>query len=231
MTNYLKLQFEEQLPKPGKTGIDWYLFNQIAQQFENQNMLECGVGNGGSALTLCSLTDKLTVIDNWCQGYNQQSFEQLIKKLNLSIVYLTENTKVAVPKLKNQYAFVHLDANKKYQSLLDDLYQLESKCNGVICVDDYMNSMWPEVTWAVDKFVENSKWCFSLIGNHQIFLSKSRQLLLTPVIDMPLAISQQSIHLTYGFFPSDEKLQQFISAGIMKYSWHDIQVLPPDRIP
>ena len=85
MINYLSLQLAGQLPKPGKTGLDWYLFYKLAKQFTNLPMLECGTGYGGSALKLFQLTDKLTVIDDWCQGYSQQPFEQIIEKFNLSI--------------------------------------------------------------------------------------------------------------------------------------------------
>ena len=127
MINYLSLQLAGQLPKPGKTGLDWYLFYKLAKQFTNLPMLECGTGYGGSALTLFQLTDKLTVIDDWCQGYSQQPFEQIIEKFNLSINYIVENTQTSIPKLSNNYLFVHLDANKKYQALLDDLYQVDSK--------------------------------------------------------------------------------------------------------
>jgi hypothetical protein len=227
----LNLQLEGQLPKPGKTGLDWYLFYKVAKQFTNLPMLECGVGYGGSALTLYHLSDKLTVIDNWCQGYSQQPFEQIIKKFNLSVDYIVNNTHDGISDLSTEYSFIHLDANKKYQELLDDLYQLENKCNGVICVDDYMNSMWPEITWAVDDFVKKSNWNCTLIGNHQIFIAKNNQILLTPVIDFSLAMTKNSIHLTYGKFPNDEELTRFINAGIMKYSWHDIQTLPPAHIP
>jgi predicted O-methyltransferase YrrM len=229
MKNFLELQLEGQLPKPGKTGVDWYLFYTLARQFAGKPMLECGTGYGGSALTLYSLSDQLTVIDDWCQGYSRQPFEELIRRYNLLIDYRVENTHTAIPRLDKQYWFVHLDANKKYHKVLTDLQQIQSKCNGIICVDDYMNSMWPEVTWAVDEFVRSSDWNISLIGNHQIFIAKNRQMLLIPTIDLPLAMSDNSMYLTYGQFPDDAV--QFISSGIMKYSWHDIQILPAEDIP
>jgi hypothetical protein len=229
MSKLLQLQLDGQVPKPGKTGVDWYLFYKLAQQFAGKPMLECGTGYGGSALTLYELSKNLTIIDDWCQGYSQQPFEQLIKQYNLSIDYRIEDTQIGIPKLHQQYSFVHLDANKKYHKVLTDLLQVQSKCNGIICVDDYMNSMWPEVTWAVDEFIRSSAWNISLIGNHQIFIAKNHQVLLAPTVDLPLAMSNNSIHLTYGEFPAD--VAQFIQAGIMKYSWHEIQTLPPADIP
>ena len=229
MSKFLQLQLEGQLPKPGKTGLDWYLFHKLAKQFAGKPMLECGTGYGGSALTLYDLSNSLTIIDDWCQGYSQQPFEQLINQYNLSIDYRIESTQAGIPKLKIQYSFVHLDANKKYREVLNDLNQLKDKCNGIICVDDYMNSMWPEVTWAVDEFVKTSGWSATLIGNHQIFIAKNCQVLLTPIVDFPLAMSNNSIHLTYGQFPDD--VAQFVNSGIMKYSWHNIQTLPAEEIP
>lgn len=229
MNNLLQLQLNGQLPKPGKTGLDWYLFYTLAQQFAGKPMLECGTGYGGSALTLYHVSNRLTVIDDWCQGYSQQPFEQLIRQYNLSIDYRIENTETGIPKLNAQYSFVHLDANKKYQQVLNDLNQVQSKCNGIICVDDYMNSMWPEVTWAVDEFIRSSDWNISLIGNHQIFIAKTHQILLAPTVDLPLAMTNDSIHLTYGQFP--DQVAQFVNSGLMKYSWHDIQILPAKDIP
>ena len=123
--------------------------------------------------------------------------------------------------IKSQYKFIHLDANKSYEGTLDDLEKYNSFCDGVICVDDYLQSMWPEVTRATDDFVKNSEWNRILIGNHQVFLSRKKQ---TPAsrkitLKFPVVLRNDEVHLTYGKLPED--VDRFMEVTNKKmYTWH-----------
>ena len=114
--------------------------------------------------------------------------------------------------LDKDYKFIHLDANKSFKGTLDDLTKYSAHCSGVICVDDYLQSMWPEVTRAVDVFVNQTDWKRILIGNHQVFLSRK----ITPAvkqiaIDFPVAMVNGEIFLTYGKLPTNNLFEKTIS--------------------
>ena len=82
--------------------------------------------------------------------------------------------------------------------------------------------MWPEVTRAVDVFVNKSDWKRILIGNHQVFLSRKR----TPAVkkiamEFPVSMVNEEIFFTYGKLPTDELFQKFMRVdNKLLYSWH-----------
>ena len=196
----LDRQLKGELPLPGKTNLDWYLLHQIFSDFRGKPMLEVGVGRGGTALTMAYMTPILDVIDSWDQTWKKDDVEKILPANFI-------DSKSSQAEIDKDYACIHLDANKSYSGTLCDLIKYSSYCNGVICVDDYLQSMWPEVTRAVDEFVSKSTWKRILIGNHQVFLSHSR----TPAVKniarkFPVAMVDEEIFLTYGKLPTDELL-------------------------
>jgi hypothetical protein len=214
-------QFLKELPVPGKTGLDWFLFCYFINLYKSKPMLEIGAGTGGSLCTMLGFTDDLTLIDSWSQTWEKYPVEQCVKKINKTIRYIDcLSTDVDVKDLK-PYAFVHLDANKDFDHTVGDLELVSSVCNGMICVDDYMNTMWPEVTWAVDYFVKNNpSWKKIFIGNHQIFLSQHTHQLKELIVDFPVMTRNDITCLTYGKLPS--VVDKFVENSNMKYSWHSI---------
>ena len=211
----LDRQLSGELPIPGKTNLDWYLLHQIFSDFREKPMLEVGVGRGGTALTMAYMTPILDVIDSWDQTWKKDDVEKILPANFI-------DSKSSQAEIDKDYACIHLDANKSYSGTLCDLIKYSSYCNGVICVDDYLQSMWPEVTRAVDEFVSKSTWKRILIGNHQVFLSHSR----TPAVkniarEFPVAMVDEEIFLTYGKLPTDELFQKFMSVNnTMLYTWH-----------
>lgn len=220
-TNKIILQqLEGIIPKPGKTGIDWFLFCYFLNKF-NQNFLEIGVGNGGSLFTALALSNNVTAIDDWNYGWKQSDVIKILDNLNKSVKFINLSSEQVNISDIEQYSFIHLDANKSYNGTLHDLKLSASACSGIICVDDYMNSMWPEVTWAVDDFIkENPQWHKIFIGNHQIFLSKQSVDIKELIIDFPLVNRDDIFYITYGQFP--KSVDKFISNGKMTYTWHTI---------
>ena len=203
------------LPIPGKTNLDWYLFHKIVDYYRGEPMLEVGVGRGGSALTMAYSTPILDVIDSWHQTWQKESVEKILPANFI-------DAKSSQAEIEKEYKFIHLDANKSYNGTLCDLIKYSSYCNGIICVDDYMQSMWPEVTRAVDEFVTRSTWNRVLIGNHQVFLSQSKPSIIKNIItDFPVAIVNDEIFLTYGKLPSNKLFEKFMSVNNdILYTWH-----------
>ena len=212
----LDRQLNGELPTPGKTNLDWYLFYKIISDYREKPMLEVGVGRGGTALTMAYMTPILDVIDSWDQTWKKDDVEKILPANFI-------DSKSSQAEIDKDYACIHLDANKSYSGTLCDLIKYSSYCNGVICVDDYLQSMWPEVTRAVDEFVSKSSWKRILIGNHQVFLSHSR----TPAVkqiarEFPVAMVDEEIFLSYGKLPTDKLFQKFMSVNNnMLYTWHN----------
>ena len=211
----LDLQLKNELPIPGKTNLDWFLFHKVMCDYKGEPMLEVGVGKGGSALTMAYNTPILDVIDSWDQTWQKENVEKILPANFI-------DCKSSQAEIDKDYKFIQLDANKSFKGTLDDLTKYSAHCSGVICVDDYLQSMWPEVTRAVDVFVNKTDWKRILIGNHQVFLSRK----ITPAvrqiaIDFPVAMVSGEIFLTYGKLPSDELFQKFMSVNnIRLYTWH-----------
>lgn len=214
-------QFKGELPKPGKTGVDWFLFCYFLNLHQGTRMLEVGAGIGGSLCSMLAFSNQVTVIDSWNQNWPKKPVEDCVSKIGKQVKFIDAESKdVGVSDLET-YAFIHLDANKGFDLVTKDLEIATQCCNGIICVDDYMNSMWPEVTWAVDEFVKTNKsWKKILIGNHQVFLSQKKYECKDLVIDLPMYIRDDILCLTYGKMPAE--LNEFVLHGKMQYSWHNI---------
>lgn len=215
----LEDQLLNKIPVPGKTGLDWYFFCWFLNQYKNTNMLEIGAGDGGSTLSMASFAKNLTVIDSWDQNWPKDNVEALISKYNLSVTYIDKkSSNVSINDL-DKFSIVHLDANKDYQATIGDL-NLVSQLSEIICVDDYLQSMWPEVTWAVDDWIKVSQWQRIFISNHQVFLSKKTIPIKEIVVNWPVVNRGCGYHLTYGKFEGSELVNRFITAGDMQYTWH-----------
>jgi hypothetical protein len=215
----IQQQFNEKLPSPGKTGLDWFLFCYFSEQVKNTPMLEVGAGNGGSLYSLLSVTSDLTCIDSWTFNWDKSVVVNNLDQLGRKVKFIDKlSTNVTKDELGN-YGFVHLDANKDFSNTLYDIELASAVCNGIICVDDYMNSMWPEVTWAVDEFVqEYPQWKKICIGNHQVFLALSNKYTKGLVVDFPVIIRNDILYFTYGKLP--DIVTSFVNHGKMQYSWH-----------
>ena len=215
----IEQQFRNEIPKPEKTGLDWYLFCYFLNKFRDSKFLEIGVGHGGSLFSMLAFSDNVTAIDNWAYGWDKKSVEKYLNNTNKSVKFIDKDSEIVDKDDLDLYTFVHIDANKKYKNVANDLMLGNAISDTLICVDDYMNSMWPEVTWAVDDFLKmNKQWKVILIGNHQIFLAKKKIDVKEILFDFPINLIEDTIYLTYGNLP--KYTMPFISNGHMKYTWH-----------
>jgi len=221
--NIIKQQLDGVIPKPGKTGVDWFLFCYFLDKF-NQTILEIGVGNGGSTFSAVALSSDVTVIDSWDHGWAKENVDDVLSMLNKKVKFINSRSEVVTVDDLEQYSFIHLDANKTYNETINDLTLCSKICSGIICVDDYMNSMWPEVTWAVDDFIKQTpSWRKIFIGNHQIFLSSASvniNNIKHLIVDFPIISQNNIFYITYGQFP--DYVMEFIKNGKMSYSWQQI---------
>lgn len=217
----LQKQFTNLIPKPGKTGLDWFFFCYFLNKFKNKSMLEIGAGNGGSSYTMFAFSDTLTIVDSWDFGWAKDIVDGHLNSINCRAKFVYKRSENIAPGDLEHYNFIHLDANKGYNGTLQDLILSSKCCTGIICVDDYMNSVWPEVTWAVDDFVcRHPAWRKIFISNHQIFLSNTVVKMQELIVDFPLVNRQDTWYLTYGELP--EYVDVFIENGKMTHSWHKL---------
>jgi len=226
--NLVQQQLNQVLPCPGKTGLDWYLFCYFLEKYQNQPMLEVGVGNGGSLYTMLAYSNKISAVDNWKQGWSKRSVEENLNKFGITATFIDLDFHSVDPKILGKYAFVHLDANKSFHGTAVDLKLASALCHGTICVDDYMNSTWPEVTWAVDEFCRiNPEWKKVFIGNHQIFLAQKTIAIKDLVTEFPVVNRHDTWYLTYGDLP--DSVAPFVEFGKMQYTWHWLAWTNKDR--
>ena len=194
--NILQNQFNRKLPRPGKTGLDWYIYDKIVEKYKDQPMLEIGVGKGGSLLTLLNHSKHVWAIDCW-YGYEPLYFD--------GVKYIEKDSKDLSSDDLPHVALSHLDGDKLLTYY--DLSLVSDVTSDVIIVDDYFNRKWPEVTWQVTDFLRgNSIWQMNMIGDHQVILTKED-------VDFGFNIPRE------GVLPKDS--EQYIKHGKIKHAWHD----------
>ncbi len=214
----LQAQLNNEIPVPGKTGLDWYLYAYFLDLYKQGNFLEIGVGDGGSLVTMLAYSTSVTAIDSWKFGWYKERLIDCLGEYATTIKFIDKDTRDINPNELETYQFIHLDANKEYHRVQEDLALADKLSDGVICVDDYMNSMWPEVTWAVDDFVRDNTYKKILIGNHQIFLARRDQNLRKIIMEFPVVLRDNCVHLTYGAIPL--ACEKFCKASSMIHTWH-----------
>lgn len=217
----IEKQFNNELPAPGKTGVDWYLFCYFLNKFRNGKFLEIGVGKGGSLISLTTYSNDVTAIDDWAHGWSKDIVQTHLNYINKTVKFIDKDSLTINPTELETYDVIHLDANKQYNKVLQDLLLCDVISTGIVCVDDYMNSMWPEVTRAVDYFLmQNNQWRMIMIGNHQAFIAKKPIAVKELIRDWPVAMLDNTLYLTYGTLP--DIVKPFVEHGAMIYSWHKI---------
>jgi len=199
--NILNDQFSRKLPRPGKTGLDWYIYDKVVKTYTGEPMLEIGVGYGGSLLTLLDHSDHVYAIDAWF-GYEPVYFD--------GVKYIEKDSADLKPEDLEIVTLSHLDGDKNLT--YNDLKLVSSITTSVIVVDDYFARKWPEVTWQVTEFLnDNSDWKINTVGDHTVFLTRSN-------IDFDLGIPSWPNHTRSGSLPKEA--EPFIEHGKLKHTWH-----------
>lgn len=205
------------LPKPGKTNLDWYFFCLFLDEFNNNN-LEMGVGFGGSALTMESFSKKLTLVDNWSQTWSLDDCRHYFDDSITSFISCNSHD------FKSENAIwdlIHIDAHKDYEGTLLDLKVCEKLNPTVICVDDFLQSMWYDISRAVFDFCKISCYNLTFVGNHQVFLMKNNESksLKKIITHFPVRVWDDTVFLTYGEYPNNKVLEEFINKASLSYTW------------
>lgn len=190
----LQNQFDRKLPRPGKTGLDWYIYDKIVRRYKDQPMMEIGVGYGGSLLTLLNHSKQVWAVDCW-YGYEPVYYDY--------VKYIEKDTKDLSADDLPDVVLCHIDGDKRLTHY--DLSLVSDVTSDVIIVDDYFSRKWPEVTWQVTEFLRDNKiWKMNMIGDHQIILTKKD-------IDFELNIPRE------GVLPEDS--EPFIKYGKLIHTW------------
>jgi hypothetical protein len=214
LENKIQKQINGEIPLPGKTGFDWFVYNLFINEFKT--CMEIGVGDGGSAYSMMQYSDRTVLVDHWQQSWDKSScsdFLTSVEFVDIDSKDLFEDYKVKL---------IHLDAAKDYNSTTRDLNYCNSTDAEIIIVDDFLQSFWPAVSRATFDFIKNTTWRFVFVGNHQAILarkqkkSNSEKIILT---EFPVAIIDDFVSLTYGKLPDIDLLNTLIQTSQLKYTW------------
>jgi len=209
---------EEQIagvkPKPGKTGIDWYIFCNFISEFKKATM-EIGVGHGGSALSMSAYSEQTYLVDDWQQTWSKKDCEKIIP----NAVFIDQDSKKLV--FDTEIELIHVDAHKDFDGTINDLRVGENLNAKIIIVDDFMQSFWPNVTKAVYDFIDKSKYELIFIGNHQAILAKNKNSTTYKniITNFPVVFTNEVAHFSYGSFPKIELLDRMKEASNLTYTW------------
>jgi hypothetical protein len=214
LENKIQKQIDGQVPLPGKTGFDWFVFCAFIKEYET--CMEIGVGDGGSAYTMLRYGKKTVLVDHWLQGWKKSACYDFLNT--------AEFVDLDSKDLVNDYnvKLIHLDAAKDYQSTTRDLNYCNSVCAEIIVVDDFLQSFWPAVSMATFDFVKNTDWRFVFIGNHQAILTRNKKMSTVEkniLADFPIVIVDNLPSLTYGKLPDIELLTLLTDTAELKYTW------------
>lgn len=201
-------QFSKKLPRPGKTGLDWYIYDKIVKNYSGEPMLEIGVGNGGSLLTLLNHSDDVYAIETWLGGHEPVYYD--------NVTYIEKNSRDLKPEDLPFVSLSHLDGNKKLT--YSDLELVSAITSDVIIVDDYFHRKWPEVTWQVAEFLkDNLNWEINTIGDHMVVLTRN-------TIDFNIGIPGWPSDMRDLIGELPKEAEPFIKYGKMKHTWHESEV-------
>ena len=189
-------------------------------------MCDVGAGAGGSTFPMLDFSDNVTIVDNWQQGWTKEAIlDQLLEDDYKKITFVDKSTDELKPKDLTKYKLTHLDADKTSGATLNTLRKFSKITEEIIVIDDYMNSVWPEVTEGVDAFIrDNLNWRKLILGNHQLVLIKKNVAVNIDYILYHLPVIQHTNYwgLTYGEFKPQKILDSMIKNGKLTYSWHNV---------
>lgn len=214
LKNKIQNQIAGDLPLPGKTGFDWFVYCAFLNEF--QTCMEIGVGDGGSAYSMLQYATRTVLVDNWKQGWKKSACEKFLQS--------AESVDLDSKDLVKDYntRLIHLDAAKDYQGTARDLEYCNSVSAEIIIVDDFLQSFWPSVSMATFDFIKNTDWRIAFVGNHQAVLARNKKIsdveksLLSV---LPIIMVDNIPSLTYGKLPDIELLNTLTETAKLQYTW------------
>jgi predicted O-methyltransferase YrrM len=150
---------------------DALLTLQLTQNFDG-NLMEIGVLRGKSA-ALLSLharpSETCLFVDIAFRKEAIDIIESIRPKNNLFIKDMSQNihNREDLQRLCFTFRWIHIDGEHSGHAVRSDLEIAEELLNenGVICLDDFMNPAYPQITMAVFSFLENRADAFTLFLN------------------------------------------------------------------
>jgi predicted O-methyltransferase YrrM len=148
------------------------------------DLLEIGVYHGKSAMMLAMQArpeEELILID-W--GKFVEHAAVLVRKFkpsNVRIIKEDSSSKACwalTQSRKNSFRWIHIDADHKAKAVENDL-SLASRLlaeKGILCVDDFLNSRYPQLTYAVHEFLltKSSQFKMFLCGFNKAYIVRAR---------------------------------------------------------
>jgi len=150
---------------PNITDENSRFLRDLIKLQKTKNMLEIGSANGFSAiqfwLELESITWKLTTIE-----FSEPSQKQVIENieavwLESTVTSIRANALFEIPKLKDIYDFVFIDAMKRRTKDFFDLIYDKVELGGIIVVDDVIK--FKEKMWDFWEYLEKNEISYSIL--------------------------------------------------------------------
>jgi hypothetical protein len=148
------------------------------------HFLEIGVFEGKSAILgamYLEPREKAVLIDLYLRDAALQRIRE-VKPDNLEPVSGASSSAVHSPLVQGlvrQYRFIHIDGDHSGYSVAADLaFAAQAiKEEGIICMDDFFNPAYPQVTAAIYKFLFDNEMSFRMVlcGKHKCFIVKASQ--------------------------------------------------------
>jgi len=214
LENKIQDQIAGNLPLPGKTGFDWFVYCAFVNEF--QTCMEIGVGDGGSAYSMAQYASRTVLVDNWKQGWKKSACEKFLQ----SAEFVDLDSKDLVKDYNTR--LIHLDAAKDYQGTARDLEYCNSVSAEIIIVDDFLQSFWPSVSMATFDFIKNTDWRIAFVGNHQAVLARNKKISdveKSLLAVLPIIMVDNIPSLTYGKLPDIELLNLLTNTAKLQYTW------------
>jgi predicted O-methyltransferase YrrM len=162
---------------------DFFLSEQQKEQVTGA-LMEIGVYYGKSAIMLAmqALPEKQLVLIDFSDFVDHAAATiHKLKSENVQIIKEKSSSAACwalTKRQKRSFRWIHVDGDHKAKTVANDL-RLASRLladEGIICVDDFFNPRYPQLTYAVTEFLlrERSKFNMFLCGFNKAYIARVR---------------------------------------------------------
>jgi predicted O-methyltransferase YrrM len=142
-----------------------FLLHLQSQTWGPASLLEIGVYYGRSAMMLalhCKQDEKLLLID--LSEFVEEARKTLTKFNTVKFEIIKEPSSggqswALVPRYAHTFRWIHIDGDHKAETVWNDLSLANDLLadTGIICVDDFFNPRYPQLTYVVCQFLEQHR--------------------------------------------------------------------------
>lgn len=158
---------------PLKTYIDSILFYRIGQIAPHGSIYEVGVG--GSTYFCMQLAEERDVPFHLCDMHRHKIDEYMhVQHYWHTAEVIIHESHSETLELDNTFAYTHIDGRHTYDNAAHDIqFSLEHlEENGIICLDDYMNSRHPDVTRVCHDMIHRGIIKMVFVGDISCWITK-----------------------------------------------------------